>query len=113
VQPDAERWDRLCEGCLGEGCQGCKKGWIKESQRPAGLITEEGESLFQAYQWLKNYGQMPAPGGFLQQSAAFVDAVAWCDTVHSAFARARERRNADVSKLHASLQKMTGKHASR
>jgi hypothetical protein len=98
---------------LGDGCEGCKKGWIRESQRPSGLITEEGESLFQAYQWLKNHGIMPVPGGYLQQSAAFVDAVAFCETVHSAYARARDRRNADVSKLHANLSKMTGKHASR
>ncbi len=113
MKGDAERWDRLCHECLGNGCDECKTGWIKETERPASLITEEGEDLFTAYQWLKNYGLMPAPGGYLQQSSAFLDAVAWCDSVHSAFMRTRDRRNEEVSKLQANLAKMTGNNASR
>lgn len=113
MKPDAERWDALCGACLGDGCGECKKGFIKQTARPYSLITEEGADLFRAYAWFKNYGTMPAAGGLAQQSAAFVDAVEFCDSVHAAYARARDKRNEDVSKLQANLQKMMGKHAGR
>ncbi len=113
MKPDAERWDLLCPECLGDDCGGCKKGFLKQEQRPGTLVGPEGESLFQAYKWLRNYGILPAPGGLQDQPAVFLDAVEWCDSVHSAFARARERRNAEVAKVSASLQKMIGKHANR
>ena len=77
------------------------------------MVTEEGADLFDAYRWLKNYGHLPVPGGIMQQSAAFVDAVAWCDAVNAAFIEYRDRRNADVSKMQSNLQKMLSKNAVR
>jgi hypothetical protein len=109
VKPDADRWDLLCSECLGDGCRECKKGFIQQRGRPGDLVTGEGMDLFEAYQWLKNYSQFPAPGGYLQQSAAFVDAVRWCDSVHVGYMRARDRKNQDVEKLQANLKKMMGK----
>lgn len=103
----------LCPTCLGDGCQECKKGFIRQERRPGALIGPEGSDLFQAYKWLKNYGTMPVPGGLMEQAAAFVDAVEWCDSVHAGHARTMDRRNAEVSKVQAGLQKMMGKNANR
>lgn len=103
----------LCPACLGDGCRECKKGFIRQHRRPAALLSEEGQDLFQAYRWLKTYGMLPAPGALIEQAAAFLDAVDFCDSVHRAYGRARERMNAETAKVQASLQKMLGKHAGR
>jgi hypothetical protein len=103
----------LCGACLGDGCKECSRGFIKQQARPYSLVTEEGADMFQAYCWFMNYGTLPTAGGLAQQSAAFVDAVNFCDSVHTAFARARDRRNEAVSKLQANLQKMMGNRAGR
>jgi hypothetical protein len=103
----------LCPDCLGDECGGCKKGFVKQERRPVALIGPEGDALFQAYKWLRNYGTLLAPGGLQDQSAAFVDAVEWCDAVHSAYSRAVGKRNAELAKVQAGLQKMIGSHANR
>lgn len=103
----------LCPACLGDGCKECSKGFIRQTVRPGALLSAEGRDLFDAYCWLKNYGVLPTPGGFLDQPAAFLDAVEWCDGVHSAYARVRARKNEETAKLQASLRKLMGNNAGR
>lgn len=57
-----------------------------ETTSPASQLGPEGREIFQAYRFLKEYNVMPVPGAQAQQAAVFLEAVNYCDLVHSAYA---------------------------
>lgn len=88
----AGRWEKLCGQCLGDKCDACNQnGWTFETTPPAKQLSTEGREIFQAYRLLKEYGAFPVPGAQSQQAAVFLEAVHYCDLVHSAYAEKKKR----------------------
>jgi len=56
-------------------------------------INRDGQDLFRAYSWLKNYNQLPEPGGWANQTGKFIRAVEFCDLVVVKMNECRQERN--------------------
>jgi len=49
--------------------------------------------LFRAYAWLRNYGQLPGPGAWVNQTGIFIRAVDFCDLMISKMNDCRKKQN--------------------
>jgi len=53
-------------------------------------LTEDGQYLWKAYIWLKNYNIMPGPGSWTEQTSKFIKTVEFCDNVNYVYTKRTE-----------------------
>lgn len=100
----------ICLDCLGDGCKKCgERGKIKQNVPPIQLITDLNCSIFKAYKWLKNYNILPIKGGWLNQSAKFVNAVDFCESISNKMSILKESEKSDKAKEIENFKNMMNK----
>lgn len=53
----------------------------------------QSNEVFRAYKWLRKYNQFPFPGGWMEQSARFINTVEFIDLIESTWAAMIKKRN--------------------
>jgi hypothetical protein len=70
------------------------------------VLTTEGEDIFQAYRMLREYNAWPRPGGWMRQTALFVEAVDLCDGARGLYRARLAEREAEAKRLAALMAGM-------